>query len=209
MSLQSIFFSPQRGVTRDKYTSTGGISRTEDDEKETEFFELDGVIEEQHRNVIKLTQHPIEYGTQIADHAIRQPLVIRVQGIITNSPSLKQLGNEIPGYQGYVNTAVESFTNARIRTAYKSLIEIQNERRLMILQTGLLNYKNMVLTKVSTPNNIENNLMLDMTFTEAIVTSEEDTDGEKGYQLTTATSETNYALLAQSFLALAISGVLS
>lgn len=166
-SIQKIFFKPQRGFREFIYDSNGNITN------EGTLWELDGVIQETHHTSIGLTKQPIEFGASIADHAIRQPIIVRVQGVITNSPTLKQLGNNIPtdveGGAGVIKQYAQGFTGERIQSAYAGLLKIMNKRQPMTLQTGLLNYENMVLTDMQVPNNKNNRLLLDLTFEEAII----------------------------------------
>lgn len=207
MSLQSLFFRPQRGIRKYTRNDDGSLVLGASGEPISTLYQIDGVIEEMHRNDIKLTKHPIEFGANITDHAIKQPYIITVSGVVTNSPSLKQLGNRLPGSAVFYEQAISAFTGSRIQEAYVGLLEIQNERELMSLQTGLVVYDNMVLTKVSTPNNKENRLMLNMTFEEAIVVDDQAVEvGGVGtqYRLTTTPSAIDYATIATSLTSLGV-----
>lgn len=199
-SIQKIFFQPQRGFKSYSWdTSTN--AKIEDSGI---LYELDGVIQERHRNIVSLTKQPIEFGAAITDHSIRQPVTVNVRGVITNSPSIKQLGNNIPNNDGVFNQVSQSFTGERIQSAFAGLIKLQNIRQPMTLQTGLLNYENMVLTDVQVPNNKNNRLMLDLTFEEAIIV---DPDGERTDSQIVIASETDdvdYFTAASSLAGLGI-----
>lgn len=53
-------------------------------------MQLDAVVSEGHGSSVQITEHPIEDGSKISDHAIIQPLQLSLQVIKTNHPiSLK------------------------------------------------------------------------------------------------------------------------
>ena len=158
--LQSIFFRPQRGYrTYDRDTEV----------KSDTLYQLDGVISEQHTSTAQITKHPVEYGVNISDHVIKQPMKIIVNGVVTNSPFLKQMLNTLPGNPSYAQQATEVLKGERARNAFKGLIELQNERQPVSLQTGLLVYENMILTGVSAPNDLQDNLRVRLTFEEIFI----------------------------------------
>lgn len=163
-TLQSIFFKPVRGYKKYKFNSSGNIDGLEDT-----LYRLDGVINEQHSSNVKLTKHPVEFGVDLTDYAIKQPMKVIVNGIVTNSPLLKQLTNVLPGNPTLTDQFTDTLKGERARNAYKGLIELQNERLPVRLQTGLLSYENMVLTNVSAPNDIQDNLRVRLTFEEIFI----------------------------------------
>lgn len=171
--VQSIFFQPQRGYR--KYEDSQGYNastgRAAGSKVGSTLYQLDGVISEQHESTATVTKHPVEYGVSIADHVIKQPTKIIVNGIVTNSPFLKQTLNRLPGDSefGILAKAGEIFKGERARNAYAGLIELQNERKPVSLQTGLLTYENMVLTGVSAPNDVQGNLRVRLTFEEVFI----------------------------------------
>jgi len=164
-AIQSIFFRPSRGYKTYNFDPDDGhlvgINST--------LYQLDGVISEQHTSIAKVTKHPVEYGVDISDYVIKQPTKIVVNGIVTNSPFLKQMFNTLPGDPSFGSQAVALFKGERARNAFKGLIELQNERQPVRLQTGLLVYDNMILTNVSAPNDIQDNLRVRLTFEEIFV----------------------------------------
>lgn len=170
-TLQSIFFKPVRGYKKYNYSAQGaniGVQST--------LYRLDGVIDEQHNSRATITKHPVEYGVNISDHVIKQPMKVIVNGIVTNSPFIKQLFNRLPGDPLTAGVkAINVFKGERARNAYAGLIELQNERLPVQLQTGLLTYDNMILTDVSAPNDIQNNLKVRLTFEEIFIANGSDT----------------------------------
>lgn len=167
-TVQSLFFRPSRGYR--KYTFNDDGSKTLTDH----LYELDAVVDEQHVATATITKHPVEYGADIASHVIRQPMKITVNGVVTNSPSLKQLANSLPGGAKFASQAKGALTGSRARSAYEGLLELMNERKPVLLQTGLKAYENMVLTSISTPNDLQNNLRVRLVFEEIFVVGSED-----------------------------------
>lgn len=191
-SIQSVFFKPSRGIRKWEWNTTTGSRINSSDV----LYQLDGVVSEQHTSEIRLTKNPVEYGADIVDHAFRLPMKLVVKGVITNSPFIKQYLNRIPGSSesGISGQVGGTFTGQRIMEAYQGLLDIQFEMRPLTIQTGLMDYDNMILTKVSTPNDITNRLDLTLTFEEAMFAdSGDDSDSTKTYALTNSPSATDIA----------------
>lgn len=49
-------------------------------------FRFDAVLSERHDITSTITEHPVEQGTNIADHVRPDPVVINIQGVITQTP---------------------------------------------------------------------------------------------------------------------------
>lgn len=208
--VQSIFFKPQRGYrkygTMQRLTSTARgtqLGETTRTVKNT-LYQLDGVISEQHNSSATITQHPVEYGVNIADHVIKQPQKITINGIVTNSPSIGQMFNKLPGGATFGERALSQLTGSRIREAYAGLVELQNERFPVRLQTGLLVYDNMVLTDISAPNDLQGNLRVTLTFTEIFVVNGETTGVTQATTITPGELDVRSAV--QSLVGLGIAG---
>lgn len=203
MSVQQIFIQVKRGFYDYVWDSTTG---DRDSSSET-FVELDGVISEKHTNIVKLTQHPVEYGARITDHAIKQPYKIVVRGVVTNTPLAKQLNKKLPNSGSILDQGTDSFKGTRIQSAYQGLINIQNKRWPVTLQTGLRSYSNMVLTSVSTPHDIKNRLDLTMVFEEVIIPKNLKNTDDATYKKAEDPTALNVANVASMVAGLALSGV--
>ncbi len=195
--VSSIIFAPIRGwklpSTTDGFSlkspdilSKVGVTFDYGLKQDPNFYQVDGVISENYTSTVKLTNNPVETGVIISDHSYREPYVITIDGIITNSPTILQSTNRIPGSYQYTggglkgaalkaaNSVTDIFTGNRIKDAWVGLVDLQNKRELVTLYTALATYKNMVLTSVTTVNDQKNQLRVKMTFTEAIVVGETD-----------------------------------
>lgn len=194
-AVQSLFFRPARGYR--KYEENRVPSST--------LYQLDGIISEQHDSVARVTKHPVEYGVDISDYVIKQPMKVTVNGIVTNSPFLKQMANRLPGDPNFGSQAVETLKGERARNAYKGLIELQNERQPVRLQTGLLVYDNMVLTHVSAPNDVQDNLRVRLTFEEIFISDGSTTGALQA--VTTTPTQADFVTVGTTLAGLGIAGL--
>lgn len=88
----------------------------------------DVVVREVQRDEIVITDHPVERGAAISDHAFLRPPEVEMQIGWSDSTG---------GYVGYS------------REAYEALIALQKERQPFDLTTGNRQYENMLVTSVS------------------------------------------------------------
>lgn len=198
-TLQSLFFRPARGYKkyyRDAGSRILGYSP---------LYQLDGVISEQHSSRAKVTKHPVEYGVDITDHVIKQPIKVVVNGIVTNSPFIKQYANRLPGDPKFGKQFVQSLKGERARNAFAGLIELQNARERLRLQTGFLLYDNMVLTDVSAPSDVQDNLKVRLTFEEVFIADGRSTGAIQA--VTTTPPEEDYVSAAIGLAGLGIAGL--
>ena len=89
------------------------------------------VMEEGHTDDLEITEHPVEMGASINDHAFKRPATLTLRGGWSNSSQLAG-GNE-----NYV------------REMYAALLELQEAREPFDVVTGKRAYKNMLLQSVS------------------------------------------------------------
>jgi hypothetical protein len=82
-------------------------------------------IEEQHRDQLAITEHPVEQGTTISDHAFRRPAECTIR----------------------VGWAGESY--AELTSIYEGIMRLVVERVLFDLQTGKRKYINMLAQQVA------------------------------------------------------------
>lgn len=122
--------------------------RVNDDGSE-DTITLDAVIEEQHTNSIRLTSNPVELGANINDHAIIEPDKILIRGVVTDTPlgfaALTQIVDTVTGLFG--SSTSDNLT--RSQQAYSLIKQLMNDRLPIEVQTGLINYTNMMITGVN------------------------------------------------------------
>jgi hypothetical protein len=137
-------------------------------------------IEEVHSDEMEITEHPVEQGSVIADHAFARPSEVILTLGWSNSPNETGLSNQILGaaansnpaiqavvaaakaYQGYVN-----FSNgdSTIDDAYTQLLYAYQNRILFDVQTGRRLYLNMLIKSIGLTTNqqTENSMLVRVT----------------------------------------------
>lgn len=100
-------------------------------------LELDASLSETHASDVDVTEHPVEQGANISDHARKLPHKLTLEGIVTNTP----IGvGAVPG-------------NQRAETAYRQLLEL--EGKLITVVTTLRTYTDVTITSLVVPRNAE------------------------------------------------------
>lgn len=112
----------------------------------------DVVVAEAHRDELLITQHPVEGGGIISDHAFKRPAEVEMQ--IGYSDATGR-------YIGYS------------RDAYEALLAIQAARRPINVSTGKRRYRNMLVRGISTitDNHSANILMATVSLQEVLIVS--------------------------------------
>ncbi len=112
----------------------------------------DIVVAEAHRDELLITQHPVEGGGIISDHAFKRPAEVEMQ--IGYSDATGR-------YVGYS------------RDAYEALLAIQAARRPINVSTGKRRYRNMLVRGISTitDGHSANILMATVSLQEVIIVS--------------------------------------
>ena len=120
----------------------------------------DVVIQEVHDDAVTITQHPVEYGAAISDHAYREPSQI-VMTVGWTPGSL--LVNGV--LSGSIFKGLQSLDDV-----YQSLLGIQRLREPFDLITGKRAYTDMMITalSVTTDKDTENALIVTVTMQEVL-----------------------------------------
>lgn len=110
----------------------------------------DVTVEENHRDEVIITQHPIEGGGVITDHAYKRPAELEIRCGFSNSSA---------GYVGYV------------QQQYQALLALQLARQPFSVYTGKRRYRNMLIRGLSvvTDPHSENILMASVALQEVIL----------------------------------------
>lgn len=125
------------------------------------------VISERHSDVLEITEHPVEKGAPINDHAFKRPAEVTMELGFAGGGSLLDLADTTRMFD--MNTGLSMGTTPR--DIYQQLIELQNNRQPFDVTTGKRHYKNMLLRSldVTTDNHSENVLMCVLTLREVII----------------------------------------
>jgi hypothetical protein len=105
-------------------------------------YVFDAVIRTEHQRRIEKTQHPIQTGANVTDHAIIEPARVELE-----------IG---------MSDAMDSFTpgqwtgsSSKSVNAYQTLVSIAKARQPLTVTTRLDSYTNMVLTGISAGDTVE------------------------------------------------------
>lgn len=126
-------------------------------------------IQESHTDELEITDHPVESGAIISDHAFMRPAEVVLELAWSDSPSIPGgLGGLAQGLLGAVTTTVSGVgalitgnTPNQSRDVYQKLLDLQKSRTLFDIFTGKRAYSNMLIKslRVVTNKESENSLM--------------------------------------------------
>jgi hypothetical protein len=135
----SAFFSPKRSIN----SPLGN-------------FHLYVTIEEQHHDEMVITDHPVEQGAAITDHAYKKPAELTLTIGWTNSSLAALTSLQLGGYAAF---------------AYKTLLQLQAIRTPFSISTGKRRYSNMLIQSLSTTTDAktEESLIVTMHCREVII----------------------------------------
>ena len=112
-------------------------------------IQLDAVISETHSNEVSLTSNPVELGAEITDHAVVQPKKLNIVAQVSDTPmGLAAFGQIVDLVTGLFGTSTTD-NITRSNAAYNAIIQLQEEREPIEIQTKLKLYTNMIITNVS------------------------------------------------------------
>lgn len=129
----------------------------------------DAVFEERHLDELEITQHPVERGSPISDHAFKRPMELMMVLGFSNTVSLAELGSDLIG--GNLSDVAFDVTNNKINDAYTNLRTLQDTKALCSVTTKKRTYQNMVVKGLSAITNVEteNSLIVEVFFQEVII----------------------------------------
>lgn len=87
----------------------------------------DVTLREVGRDDMVVTDHPVEKGAPVSDHAFKRPATVELQYAWSNSTA---------GYEGYV------------QEVYEQLLQLHNSRKPFDISTGKRLYSNMLITSL-------------------------------------------------------------
>jgi hypothetical protein len=123
--------------------------------------EFDASVSEAHNDEVEVTEHPVEDGSDVADHIRKLPNVITIEGLITNTPIifLASIQAESPVIGDLKPT------HDRVETGYAKLREFQDAGILVDVITSLRQYTDMVLLTVGVQRDTLNGNVLNCIMT--------------------------------------------
>ncbi len=135
---------------------------------ETRFGNLTGYItlEEVATDELEVTEHPIEQGASITDHAYQLPTELRMRISWSNSPNN---GGLLGGIRGLLNTGELLVSNIlgknvnQVKDIYQKLREAQAAREPMEVFTGKRMYRDMLIKSIVSSTDPKTQNVLDVT----------------------------------------------
>lgn len=105
---------------------------------------FDCMVTERHGGKLVVTEHPVEVGAAVADHARKEPDELSLQGIISDTPILLNLAEDRqPSVSG-------GSPENRAQDAFEEFQRLQDTVALLTVTTETRDYENMVITSLST-----------------------------------------------------------
>jgi hypothetical protein len=104
------------------------------------------VIEEDHEDTLTITEHPVEQGAAITDHAFKNPSSVTIQCMWSNTQA-----------------SLFDFSESYVQGIYQQLIALQNGRQPITIVTGKRMYQNMLLESITTQTTNESAYSLPVT----------------------------------------------
>jgi hypothetical protein len=130
------------------------------------------VLEEVELDEIEITDHPVETGAPIADHAYRKPSELIMRLGWSNSAALRIAGIALPfASQGLVTAVTSLGERDYITETYKELIDLQRSLEPFEVVTGKRVHRNMLIRSISatTDGTTENVLMAQVRMREVLI----------------------------------------
>jgi hypothetical protein len=132
-------------------------------------------VSETHHDDLEITDHPVEQGASITDHAFKRPAEVVIRAMWSNSPS-------IPGFvDGVINAVTQTIDGvqslitgnnvSQVKEIYQKLLDLQNNREPFDVVTGKRKYTNMLVKSltVTTERGTENVLDVTATLRQVII----------------------------------------
>lgn len=130
-------------------------------------------MEEVHQDDLEITDHPIEQGASITDHAFKRPAEVTLKIGWSNSPRNPGL---LGGIRGLGNTGDILISNllgqssGQVADIYQGLLKLQADREPVEVYTGKRLYTDMLIRSlvVTTDTKTENVLMVTATLRQIV-----------------------------------------
>lgn len=121
----------------------------------------DVVISEMHSDQVTVTNHPVDTGADLSDHAIIQPTTVTCT--FAWSDSSRAINSALDGsiLQGLETT----------KDVYEKLLALMRARQPLRLSTGKRAYENVIITALKTTSSVEteSSAIIEITFQEVFM----------------------------------------
>lgn len=120
-------------------------------------IKADVTFEERHEDTLEVTDHPVEQGASITDHAYLNPVSVEIKiGFKPQSAAGAALGSLTSALSGkkpipYLNQV------------YQNVLALQKNRILQVIMTGKRVYTNMIIQSITCVTDVETENVLKLT----------------------------------------------
>jgi hypothetical protein len=118
-------------------------------------IEFDATTREAHSGATRPTDHPVEEGAVVSDHAIDQPDELELQGMVTNTP-IQALASQRS------RSVLGGPASARANDAYKEIVRLRKTKTLVQVETELRTYDDMMIVSESVTRDKDTRQILDI-----------------------------------------------
>ena len=140
-------------------------------------FTAQVTLDEVHTDELEITEHPVEMGASITDHAWKRPAEVVIRCAWSNSPSntgvVDGLAGAVTGTVRTIGSLLSGNDIGQVRDVYAKLLALQTSRIPFDVLTGKRNYTNMLVKTLrqETNKDSENSLMITATLRQVILVS--------------------------------------
>lgn len=124
-------------------------------------------IEEAHHDDVQITDHPVEQGAVITDHAYELPAELTIRCAWSNSPSNANLVSgavgAVTGTIAGLQSLVTGNSASQVRDVYDKLLKLKAARQPFTVYTGKRKYADMLIKSLSSTTDKEHESMLEVT----------------------------------------------
>jgi hypothetical protein len=135
-------------------------------------IQAQATVREAPHDELVVTEHPVEQGAAIADHAFKRPVTVELILAWSNSPSVGGLiTGALNGLLGTANLFAVPTGPSQVQQVYAQLLTLQVQRVPFTLYTGKRVYPNMLITSIGeeTTSKTENALVVRVTCKQVII----------------------------------------
>lgn len=181
LGLDLVLIKPFRGI----YWPTTDNSNGPPDPNKFDDIVAHATINEQHTDTLEITNHPVEIGASISDHAFKHPAEVVLQlGWSNSTPNGRGenliltaaagLGGVVGGAVGLAQidqSVLSGYSTDQIRAIYQQLLLLQRDRILFSLYTGKRDYGAMLIKTISTETSKDfaNSMLVNLVCQEVIL----------------------------------------
>lgn len=148
---------------------------------------LDASISETHDANVEVTDHPVESGFNVTDHARPQPETVKIDGYISNTPipfgaASPRMVSTTQNGETFEFQSMAEGNGTLAKDAYVELKFLKDTGTLLKVVTSLRTYENMIITALTFPRDamVGNGLKFSASLKEVRVVTSQQTQPTTG-----------------------------